>query len=97
MMHLLLPSASRARRRSADRSPLPPARLRIALKPLIRFLASVSEDENLTQLAEVLSEAGTDDQMLVTVSTIKNGVRYRLEVQEGALQVLSKASDLSKK
>ncbi len=76
--------------------PVPPAQLRVALKPLIRFLASVNNDENLTRLAESLDETTSGDQVLVTVRTINNGIQYRLEVQQGVLQVLGKVSDASK-
>jgi hypothetical protein len=73
---------------------VPPAQLRVAIKPLIRFLASVSDDQYVLQLAESLGETSGGDQLLVAVNAVDNGVQYRLEVQEGVLQVLGKASAL---
>jgi hypothetical protein len=71
---------------------VPPAQLRVAVKPLIRFLASVDDDENLERLAETLDEVTGGDELRVSVTAITNGIQYRLEVQEGVLQVLGKAA-----
>lgn len=76
---------------------VPPAQLRVALKPLIRFLASVNEDEKLTRLAESLDETSGGDQLLIAINAVENGIRYRLEVQEGVLQLLGKASDMQQR
>jgi hypothetical protein len=80
--------------RSAERpaQAVPPAQLRIAVKPLIRFLASVDDDEKLLGLADALDQVTGGDELLMVVKPVANGVQYRLEVQEGVLQVLGKAS-----
>ncbi len=70
-----------------------PARFRIALKPVIRYLASLDADnQKLHMLAEVIEQTQGGDGIQLTVEQIDQGIGCRLEIEEGVLELAGKAS-----
>ncbi len=70
-----------------------PVQLRVALKPIMNFLASVDK-ENLKQsaMAEVIEQASGGDGILLRVQPIDGGIGCRLEIEEGVLELIGKVS-----
>ena len=73
--------------------PVPPVHFQMALKPLFNFLASIDpNNEKLASQAEVLADTRGGDSISVTVTAIENGLRCRLRIEEGVLEMLGRAS-----
>ena len=58
------------------------------------FAASVEDDPIIVGLAEALKQGPGKDRIAVTGTAIERGVRYRLEVEEGVLQLIGQAAKL---
>lgn len=75
---------------------VPAMQIALAAKPIAKFLAEVGEDEQVkataSMLAGLLEKAGEKDHITLTSTPIAQGVRLRLEVEEGLLQVLGSLS-----
>ena len=69
---------------------VPPFQLNIALLPILRFAESVDDSPAVPALIEMLEKAG-NDRISLTATPIPRGAQYRLEVQEGVLQVIGEA------
>ncbi len=70
-----------------------PLRLYVALKPIMRYLASLDEkDEKLQGFANVIEQAQGGDGIEFTVKQIDHGIGCRLEIQEGVLELAGKAA-----
>lgn len=71
---------------------VPPMEIRIAVKPIAKFLAEVGEDRQVkataAMVAGILDKSGDKDHIIVTTQPIPQGVRLRLEVEEGLLKAL---------
>jgi hypothetical protein len=76
-----------------------PMRVSLAVTPLVRFLGEVADDDSVQfkvgMITGLLEKAGSDDHIIVTVAPIKNGVRGRLQVEEGIIKVLGILSNVS--
>lgn len=72
---------------------IPPIQVRIAVKPIMQFLASIDRDNEKQQaLAEAISQASGGDAIQLTVEQIDNGFGCRLIIEEGLLELAGKAS-----
>jgi len=91
-----LPALKKALDQSEDEVPVEKVlEFYLAVKPLIQFIQVVgSEDwsEEDRQFAEqLLTSVGTKDRVTMEGTLIENGSRVRMELQEGALKVLTQA------
>ncbi|HET6881816.1 MAG TPA: hypothetical protein VFI31_16750 [Pirellulales bacterium] len=64
---------------------LPEMTLALALKPILKLAASKGDDARAAQLAE---SVGDKDRLRITVEPVDNGVRYRIEAEEGVNKLL---------
>ena len=72
---------------------VPPIHLRVALKPVTSFLASIdNQNEQHRAMAELMERSTGGDAILLKVEPIKNGIGCRLEIEEGVLELAGKAS-----
>jgi hypothetical protein len=82
---------------SADKD-VPPFEIRLSLKKIAKFVAEVSDDEQVKSYAIMvggsLEMAGEKDHVSITAQPISQGVRVRLEVEEGILQVIGAMSKM---
>jgi len=69
---------------------VPPFQLNVALLPILKFAESVDENPAVPALIELLEKAG-NDRVSITATPIARGTQYRLEIQEGVLQVIGEA------
>ncbi len=84
-----------AKSAAADKE-VPPLQVTLALKPIAKFLSEVGEDEQVKTSAEMLAglleKVKDKDRITITSSPVKNGVRVRLEIEEGILKVIGSLS-----
>ncbi len=72
---------------------VPPVHLRVAVKPVIQFLASMDgENKKAKRLLEVIESARGGDSIELSVQPVENGIGLRLEMAEGVLKMLGAAS-----
>jgi len=71
-----------------------PMELHIALTPIMAFAASVDDDPIIAGLAEALKNGQGHDGIAITGISIEQGVTYRLEIEEGVLQLIGQAAKL---
>jgi hypothetical protein len=79
---------------------LPPAELSISLDAIAQFAAATGkapQRQAAAIVAEELKKAAPQDHLSFTVMPIAQGVKYRLEVQEGVLKSLGKLIELKLK
>lgn len=69
---------------------VPPFQFNLALLPILKFAQSVDDNPALPALVELLEQAG-NDRVSLTARAIPRGAQYRLEIQEGVLQVIGAA------
>lgn len=82
--------------KSAGDKEVPPMQLALAAKPIAKFLAEIGDDEQVKATASMVSglleKAGDKARVTLTTTPIAQGVRVRLEVEEGLLQVIGSLS-----
>ena len=67
--------------------------LRVAMKPMMSFLASIDQENEQQQvLAEAIERTEGGDGIQLKVEQIDNGLRARLEIEEGVLVLIGHAS-----
>lgn len=71
---------------------VPAGQFNIALTPILRFAASVTDDEVTHELAELISASKGNDKISITSDYIPNGTRMRLKVDEGILKLVGEAA-----
>ncbi len=77
--------------------PVPAARIRVAIKPLIFFLASVNDkDEHLPAIAKAIKTVNGDDSIVFTIEAIPHGMRCRLEIHDAVLVIAGKINRLER-
>jgi hypothetical protein len=71
---------------------LPPTQLAVMATPIAEFVAAVAADPQVqgtaTMIAEAVAQSGGKDRLTVTTTQIPNGVRVRIELEEGLLKLL---------
>lgn len=68
-----------------------PAQFVVSLGPILKFASAVKEDPVTTMLASVLDKSQGQDHISVKAQSVERGVRYRLEVEQGVLQLVGAA------
>ena len=71
-----------------------PMTLDVALTPILEFAASVDDDPIVAGLAESLRNGQGKDRVAISSKAIPRGVAYRIEVEEGVLQLIGQAQKL---
>ena len=71
-----------------------PARALVSLAPVLKFAASVDDDKTLAALADSLASTPGRDHISLTARSVERGVVYRLEVEDGILQLIGAAAKL---
>ncbi|MDA1048869.1 MAG: hypothetical protein O3C40_00100 [Planctomycetota bacterium] len=71
-----------------------PMTLNVALTPILEFAASVGDDPMVRGLAEALKKSKGKDHIAISSKAIPRGVAYRIEVEEGVLQLIGQATKL---
>jgi hypothetical protein len=73
---------------------VPPGQFIVALAPILKFASAVKDDPVTTMLASVLEKAKGQDHISMKAEAIERGVRYRLEIEQGVLQLIGAAAKL---
>ncbi|MBN1588336.1 MAG: hypothetical protein JW888_02365 [Pirellulales bacterium] len=85
--------------KSAATTEVLPMRFSLAVTPLVQFVGKVVDDDDVKQktamIANVLAQAGSDNHVLVTSEPIPDGVRQRIEIEQGLLKVLGSMSKMA--
>jgi hypothetical protein len=72
---------------------VPPVRITVSPGKIAKFVAAVAEDENVKEraanMSEALAKAGPNDRVVLTAGPIPQGVRVRLELEDGLLKALA--------
>jgi hypothetical protein len=68
---------------------VPPMRLSVALVPIVKFARQINpDDEVLSMIDESLGQTTGQDHVTLTATLIENGVKMRLELEQGVLKAL---------
>jgi hypothetical protein len=70
-----------------------PGEFVVSMAPILQFASVVKEDPVTTMLAAAV-EKNARDRIIIKSESIERGVRYRLEIEEGVLQIIGAASKL---
>ncbi|MBW3597721.1 MAG: hypothetical protein KY475_10645, partial [Planctomycetes bacterium] len=73
---------------------VPPAQFSVAVGPILKFAAAVKEDPLTTMLASTIKENQENDHVSIRSQAIENGVRYRIEVEQGVLELIGAATKM---
>lgn len=77
---------------SADRGKqLPPSQLRVALTPVLAFVAAADPKPEIQAALDAVKQYAGSDTISVTTTPIENGCTVRLEVHEGVLKAIGGA------
>lgn len=71
-----------------------PMTLNVSLAPIMAFAASVDDDPIVAGLAEALKNGQGKDHIAISSKAIERGVAYRVEVEEGVLQLIGQAAKM---
>ena len=71
-----------------------PMTLNVSLAPIMAFAASVDDDPIVAGLAEALKNGQGKDHIAISSKAIERGVAYRVEVEEGVLQLIGRAAKM---
>jgi hypothetical protein len=82
--------ASKAR----EAETVPPGQFVVSLAPILRFAAAMKDDQVTSMLAAAVEKNNGRDRILIKGEAIERGVRYRLQIEEGVLQIIGAASKL---
>ena len=77
---------------NSDAKEVPPLQITVAVAPLAKFIAEVGDDPQTkataSMLAGMLAQAGDQGHVTLTAQPISQGVRVRLELEEGLLKTI---------
>jgi hypothetical protein len=74
---------------------VPPMQVNVALAPIFKFAAEKGEEPQVAMLAEALSQAAGQDHVKLTVIPVTNGQKVRLLLEQGVLEALGQAGQMS--
>ena len=78
---------------AAGAQEVPPMALKVNLAPILQVAASMNEsDQKLQAVSAAAQQQTDDDQITFHAEGIDRGIRYRLLVQEGVLQILGQVA-----
>jgi len=73
--------------------------IKLAVGKIVKFLAEVAPDENtkmkVAMLAGALEKVGDKDHVTVTNTPISQGVRMRVEMEEGLLKAMASMGQMA--
>ncbi|NLE36712.1 MAG: hypothetical protein GX621_01660 [Pirellulaceae bacterium] len=76
-----------------------PSRMSLAVTPLVRFIGKVVPNEEakfqMEMVAGMLEQAGSENHVLMTVEPVANGMRQRIEIEQGILKMLGTMSKMA--
>lgn len=86
--------------KSASAAPrtVPPIEISLALEPIAKFVAQWGEEKDRPKaklIAEELAKTAGQDRINLTAAAIPNGVKYRLEIEEGLLRLAGQIQRLN--
>lgn len=68
--------------------PVLPGQATVALGPILKFVDSIEPTPITAALLEVADKAKGNDRLLMNVSSIPNGEKIRIQLEEGVLQII---------
>ncbi len=76
---------------------VPPGQFIVALGPILKFASAVKDDPVIAALAATLDNNANPDhnRIAIKAQSVENGVRYRLEVEQGVLELIGAAMKMS--
>ncbi len=78
---------------SKTKMELPPGQYNLYLSPILRTIGEVQDETMMTEMAEKLSTNGRD-RVQFLMKTIPNGMHFRLEIQDGILELIGVAGQM---
>lgn len=66
----------------------PPSEMFIALAPILKFAASISDDEVVPLMASSAEKVRGNDRISITSTVIERGSRSRIQIDEGVLKLI---------
>lgn len=83
---------------NSDGKETPPLQITVAVAPLAKFIAEVGDDPQTkataSMLAGMLAQVGDQGHVTLTAQPISQGVRVRLELEEGLLKAIGAMSQM---
>lgn len=67
---------------------LPPSQFFVALAPILKFAASMGDDEALAVAARAAEKVRGNDRISITSTMVERGARSRIELDEGVLKLI---------
>jgi hypothetical protein len=81
---------------------MPPVEIRLALAKLVKFAGEMTKNHapqgaqmRMAMLASAMEKAGDKDHVTITASPIPNGVRVRVEMEEGLLKAIASVAQMA--
>jgi hypothetical protein len=78
--------------KAAEGKEVPPLHISVATTAIAKFIAEFADDEeaksNIAEVAETLEKAGGKSHILVTAKSVHQGIRVRVEFEEGILKAM---------
>ena len=71
-----------------------PMELTLALTPIIRFAKAVDDAPAADAILEALAKAAGRDHFTISSQVIQNGMRYRINIEDGIIRAVATASGL---
>lgn len=71
-----------------------PMEFHVALGPILAFAASIEADPIVKGLAEAIQNSEGNDTISITATAVERGATYRIEIEEGVLQLIGQAAKL---
>jgi hypothetical protein len=75
--------------------PVPPFQMTMSLKPIMQFVSAIEDNPLIGSVKDALDDVGTKDHVKIQGLAVKDGVTYRLEVEEGVLRAIGEAVKMS--
>ena len=82
--------------KSGGSQPVMPATLKVALTPIMKFVASMDEDNSVLAAVAAGLEKTNEDLLMAHVKPIENGAKYEFEVREGVLNAIGEGIQASR-
>lgn len=80
--------------KQAGETKISPVALRVALLPIMKFASKIEDDAAFLRLTEALERAPERDEISIVAESKPLGATYRIEVQEGVLQLIGQAAKM---
>ncbi len=78
--------------KAAPEKTVPPMQLKIAVTPLVKAIGAATDDDQVSSTADLVAQMleGSEkkDHIIVTTTSIPNGTKTRVELEQGVLKIL---------